>query len=76
MNTQGGDLPKPQIGTKNIHDNKWVENSDTLEEQNSNVTGVKLEGINSDPMEQLMKELLDYHAARRTEEEEWNKTRR
>jgi hypothetical protein len=54
-NTQAEALPNPQVGTENEHENKWVRNSDTLEDPNNNFTGVQVEEINSESMEQLIK---------------------
>jgi len=54
-NTQAEALPKPQVSTENQHENQLIGNSDTVEEPNSNFTGVKVEEKNSDSMEQLIK---------------------
>ena len=54
-NTQPEDLPNPQVGTENEHENKFTGNSDTVEDPNSNFTGVEVEEINGESMEQLIK---------------------
>jgi hypothetical protein len=54
-NAQAEVLPNPQVCAENEHENKWNGNSDTLEDPNSNITGVQVEDKNSDSMEQLIK---------------------
>jgi hypothetical protein len=55
VNTQAEDLPKPQVGTENKQANKLIGNSDPVEDPDSNCTGVEVEEIKGDSMEQLIK---------------------
>jgi hypothetical protein len=55
-NTQPEALPNPQLGTENEHENKLFGSSDTVEDPNNNFTGVEVEEINGESMEQLIKE--------------------
>jgi hypothetical protein len=55
QNTQVDALPEPQIGTENQHENKRVGKPGALEDPNSNFTGVNVQEINGESMEQLIK---------------------
>lgn len=49
-------LPKPQIGAESKQLNKWVQRSDTSEEQSCSFAGVTVEETNGESKVQLVNE--------------------